>query len=694
MARFFHLIFLFFISIRLTYTDPHGGVSSSSSTEDDEKIQYKFVDNSNQLEQLVRFYENGVKIFIFNAKQGNFCLIKNQQNAIVVDAGSGNNFVVDKIEFPAIQKTFATCLGTAKIQAVIITHADEDHYNLLSALENYMDPSCFFVVGGTEAHRNAILSTLGVDYESYWLDTSSSDLIFKGSNPGLEGSGIEWERVPVEYEYVEERLNDLIPNSSFQFLQPVIPLLQGALISKDGQQIFNTNDYSLVFKFTYGGNSILFTGDATKNTYDVYFPHVIEQDVEIKKGLKTKNEVILGHVNLYMIPHHGSIQTSLCWTNMISSLNKTNLVGSVFNVGINSDYGHPDPEWYKYPWPKPMRSLEKRRVVGHWKIKKNIKEKKAKKERVYKRVAKKIHFRIIETGLSKVGVVAFSFTPNGCVHFTNDSLMWECIIQNNIPRIFAPTISKLVNLQPLNRQDYLNFDELPSEINVQKWLYSSLRRANQDTRLIREKYFPKFKVPLNYKKIQKSKRVISIQYSLPKELGEAKKFLQQSIEKQNQNRLDGVVITEDGLQLQEIAIPADGNCGYTALGFTREQARELLLKNLSDPFVRMYIQNEMRFLAQTHAIPDFLTNSIENFIYYYISSSTLEFSKKFSDFPLNYMNFGSDSYFAADAIAYIQRYNIVVYNRKSRILHRTNFNFQETRYLILTGEHFNRGVRI
>ena len=60
--------------------------------------------------------------------------------------------------------------------------------------------------------------------------------------------------------------------------------------------------------------------------------------------------------------------------------------------------------------------------------------------------------------------------------------------------------------------------------------------------------------------------------------------------------------------------------------------------------------------------------------------------------PLNYMNFCSDSYFAADAIAYIQRYNIVVYNRNGRILHRTNFNFQETRYLILTGEHFNRGV--
>ena len=146
-----------------------------------------------------------------------------------------------------------------------------------------MDPSCFFVVGGTEAHRNAILSTLQVDYESYWLDTSSLDLIFKGSNPGLEGSGIEWERVPVEYEYVEERLNDLIPNGSFQFLQPVIPLLQGALISNDGQQTFDTNDYSLVFKFTYGKNSILFTGDATKNTYNVYFPHVIEQDVEIKK---------------------------------------------------------------------------------------------------------------------------------------------------------------------------------------------------------------------------------------------------------------------------------------------------------------------------------------------------------------------------------------------------------------------------
>ena len=352
-------------------------------------------------------YKEALHVFIFKVGQGNFCMIQKGANVVIVDAGSSN----EKWKDEGIQDIFELCLNEAKIQAVIITHADEDHYNLLSALENYMDPSCFFVVGGTEAHRNAILSTLQVDYESYWLDTSSSDLIFKGSNPGLEGSGIEWERVPVEYEYIEERLNSLIQNGFFQFLTPLQKIQTGS----------KKNDYSLVFKFMLGWNSILFTGDATGNTYNAYFPKTQE-----KKEIKERNIAILKEINLFMIPHHGAdTDNSPLWSDVIINHNKTTLVGAIVSVGLDSPHNHPVSFIQNKPWPHTMLT-EKSPVMARWK----------QKGEDAKKTSKKMYARILETWNS-FGFFDFVFTNNGDLLLlekdSDESFVWEVLIKENVP---------------------------------------------------------------------------------------------------------------------------------------------------------------------------------------------------------------------------------------------------------------------
>ena len=209
-----------------------------------------------------------------------------------------------------------------------------------------MDSSCFFVIGGTNKHANSILSNLSkTSFFYFYLDLASTDLKFKDKNFNLH-----------EITKIEGRLNNLIPNGFFQFLIPI----------KKIQDESPKNDYSLVFKFMLGWNSILFTGDATGNTYNAYFPKTTE-NAEIKK----RNIATLKEINLFMIPNHGSdTDNSPFWSDVIINHNKTTLVGAIVSVGLDSPYNHPVSFIQNKPWPYTTLT-EKSPVMSRWKQKEN-----------------------------------------------------------------------------------------------------------------------------------------------------------------------------------------------------------------------------------------------------------------------------------------------------------------------------------
>lgn len=301
--KIYWLILFFSIYNFLLYAS-----EESSFTLSFDENEYDFASEDKAIEELLKHFNGSVQIFFFNVGQGNFSLIKQKENAIIVDAGSGGNFSSDKVSFENIKSIFLTCLNTAKIKAIIISHTDDDHCNFLSQLTDLLSPDFFIVFGGNTAGKQKILKLLNPSeyIPILYLDLSSS-LKFKKENiPSCLSPGhIIWEDGEVSVQFVQKKLNELIKGGTFQFLDPINLLPEKS----------DNNDSSLIFKFTYGGNSILFSGDATENTYFCYYPKLIES---ASKNLKKTNKAILHKVNLFGIPHHGaSTSGSQIWTDIV-----------------------------------------------------------------------------------------------------------------------------------------------------------------------------------------------------------------------------------------------------------------------------------------------------------------------------------------------------------------------------------------
>ena len=124
-------------SLTMSFEEPEGEASSNLT----KRIKKRLKSAQNK-------YMEALHVFIFKVGQGNFCMIKKGKNVIVVDAGSYSMQNSEVFNFEEIKDIFLLCLSNAKIKAVIITHADVDHYNFLKSLEQFFDPDCFFILGG------------------------------------------------------------------------------------------------------------------------------------------------------------------------------------------------------------------------------------------------------------------------------------------------------------------------------------------------------------------------------------------------------------------------------------------------------------------------------------------------------------------------------------------------------------------
>lgn len=334
------IIFIFLECFPVRLSAMYGADSSDSLTDSLSDISDENEVSKSELGKIgeaITRSEPGMHVFIFKVGQGNFCVIKKDARAIIVDAGSSSLGGQDVIEFENCRSVFEVCLGKARIDAVIITHADLDHYSFLKNLAPYMKSECFFILGGSEKHKNMILESIEPKKVCYYLDLAQHFFNFVEE---VSPRHLKF----FEYAELENRLNTIIPKSTFQFLQPLKML-----------EPEKKNDYSLVFKLTYMGNSILFTGDANGNTYEACFREVVEG----KEGkMESKNENIdaLKGINLFMVPHHGAdTEGSPIWTDVVIKHSVTTLVGAIVSVGLSSPYKQPTSFLHEKPWPYTMK---------------------------------------------------------------------------------------------------------------------------------------------------------------------------------------------------------------------------------------------------------------------------------------------------------------------------------------------------
>ena len=391
----FVFLFLFFYNL--------GGWASSSSSESESlspppslplastgEISDDFVRIINQ----EVFSEGVVYLFAFNVGQGNFILLRHGGTAILIDAGSKNKG--DKtLYFLNPKDRLETCLKGARIKAIIITHTDDDHYNYLGEdwLKEFLPKGTPLYVGGTFENAKGIIEKLGVDSSQlhsrvlgeHWCNFSTTLL----ENKNIEG-----------------KLNALIPGCVFNFL-----CSPRGLIHPDEK-----NPQSLVFLLTYGGHSILFTGDATGETLDccLYGGTPLPSEVE-------KNRRMLKKVNILVVPHHGSeTDGSFRWTHYVLKHSKENFLGAIISVDPHiSPYGH------AHNWIRELRFPESARSSECFKIAYATKEEPGAGRDKYRWKEKLTHNRIYITGmLAPIHACCFQFKSTGDITVLSD-LGWE-----------------------------------------------------------------------------------------------------------------------------------------------------------------------------------------------------------------------------------------------------------------------------
>ena len=243
------------------------------------------------------FYsEAALDLYLFNVGHGNFILLKNDNEALIVDAGS-KTLNPDEL-WKSIAETFKACLGEATLKGIIITHDHNDH-------------KCFI---------DAIKTTLAQKIPIFLGEKAANG---------------------------KETLQKLFSNLTFNFLEPKTNL--SAL--KD-----NSNDQSLVFSISYINQHIFFTGDATGTSFSNYLSQYDENDSQRVE----KNRAILRNTTLYIMPHHGSSsENSWRWTLLIGNKCQ-NLKATFICCDPQNNTYHLPQEWIRdITWPESMKSTTK-----------------------------------------------------------------------------------------------------------------------------------------------------------------------------------------------------------------------------------------------------------------------------------------------------------------------------------------------
>ncbi len=257
--------------------------------------------------------DNTLHCFVFNIGQGNFIVLKFNQNIMIIDCGFQNatkescgNF------FKTNENTIESIFKQSSIKAVVVTHPDADHYNCLKYLlgTRKLDEKCVFITGREGEEDYNFFKKL--PKEKHVLYAVESYTLYNDASIALTMA-------------LFGQSNN---NGTIEILEPAYKI-----------EAKDTNSHSLILKVTYDKQSILFTGDATKATFEAIYGDTKNEQV---KNLSIKNRLALKSVNFLISPHHGaSSAESNLWLMHVNAKNFYNFVGTIFCASNDTQHGHP-----------------------------------------------------------------------------------------------------------------------------------------------------------------------------------------------------------------------------------------------------------------------------------------------------------------------------------------------------------------
>lgn len=238
---------------------------------------------------LLRHPRPALSVTVLDIGQGNAGVILYQDKAIIIDAGSSSR----KNTGTDVVIPFLKYYGVSEVEAVFITHPDEDHYNAVLELAEHAPME-------------------GISIGKLILPRIASQAIREGKGMEKIRQTADKGNIPITYMYKGMRLET--GKLTVTCVHP-------------GQRDYgmDSNSYSQVLVIKYHLFSMAFMGDAYG-----------EAEEDAVKGMK---EMLTGPVSVLNVGHHGSGNAS-----QDAALSYLQPRISVISCGKNNFYGHPHKE--------------------------------------------------------------------------------------------------------------------------------------------------------------------------------------------------------------------------------------------------------------------------------------------------------------------------------------------------------------
>lgn len=248
----------------------------------------------------MRVDEKGLQVIMLDVGQGDCFLVRDGRTELLVDGGSSTvKDVGGKRILPALKY-----YGCRELDYILLSHADEDHINGVTALLNEGEIRC---------------RVLGVpDCAEHEKDGDGVRPVEQSIQAAFAGAG----KPPL---ICKMKSGDRIRGGNFEIT---------ILHPQDGETFQDTNSTSLVFWLSGGDIALLFTGDLPGEKEELVLEEIERfrlQDRAIEKG-RTMPVILKA-------AHHGSNGSTT--EELLETLQP---VITLISCGKNNSYGHPGKE--------------------------------------------------------------------------------------------------------------------------------------------------------------------------------------------------------------------------------------------------------------------------------------------------------------------------------------------------------------